>query len=118
MAERAGAVLPTAKLACAYRERIGGIVAGDSARYELRYSSMASLTLSSKGTYRTNNASGSFVRQGDTIRFTSGAYEGALGRLRPDRGGEPAVYFELEENRAKNGVPIVDPYTTFCVRQQ
>jgi hypothetical protein len=109
----ASGVLPTAKLTCAWQERIGGNVAGDPARYELRFSNMVTLTLAG-GTYRTNAASGSFTRQGDTIRLTSGAFAGAVGRLRPDRSGQPAVYFEIDENRRANGVHIVDPRTTAC----
>ena len=110
----AAGVLPTQKLTCAWQERIGGNVAGDPARYELRYSNMVTLTLGPGGTYRTNAASGGFTRQGDAIRLTSGAFAGAVGRLRPDRSGTPAVYFEIDENRRANGVHIVDPRTTAC----
>jgi hypothetical protein len=72
------------------------------------------LTLSPNGTYRTNSASGSFVREGDRLRLTSGAFAGAVGRLQPDRSGQPAVYFAREENRRANGVHIVDPGRTAC----
>jgi hypothetical protein len=108
------AVLPTNKLTCAWMERIGGNVAGDLARYELRNSNMATLTLTPGGTYRTANASGAFKREGDTIRLTSGQFAGAVGRLQPDRSGRPAVYFEIAENRRANGVHIVDPARTSC----
>ena len=107
-------VLPTAKLTCAWMERIGGNVAGDLPRYELRFSNMATLTLSPAGTYRTANTSGRFVRQGDTIKLTSGQFAGAVGRLEPDKSGRPAVYFERDENRRPNGVHIVDPARTSC----
>lgn len=110
----AAAVLPTNKLVCAWMERIGGNVAGDLARYELRNSNMATLTLSPSGTYRTASASGVFKREGDTIRLTSGAFAGAVGRLQPDRSGKPAVYFEVAENRRANGAHIVDPARTSC----
>ena len=107
-------VLPTTKLTCAWMERIGGNVAGDLPRYELRFSNMATLTLSPTGTYRTANTSGRFVREGDTIRLTSGQFAGAVGRLAPDKSGRPAVYFERDENRRANGVHIVDPARTSC----
>jgi hypothetical protein len=106
--------LPTAKLTCAWMERVGGVVAGDLPNYQLRMSNMVTLTLSPNGTYRTNSASGSFVREGDRLRLTSGAFAGAGGRLQPDRSGQPAVYFEREENRRANGVHIVDPGRTAC----
>lgn len=109
-------VVPTAKLMCAVRERVGGNVAGDLPRYESRPSSMVSLTLSG-GTYRTRNASGTYVVAGDRARFTSGAYAGAIGELHADNSGAPAVYFNLAENRRANGTPIVDPWTTACAVQ-
>lgn len=116
-APKAG-VLPTARLGCGYRERTGGTVAGNLPYYENRNSLMGFLMLSPDGTYRTQNAAGRFVRDGVAIRLTSGAYAGAIGRLRPDNSGEPAVYFALDENRGANGTPIVDPWSTFCVRQR
>jgi hypothetical protein len=106
--------LPTAKLTCAWMERVGGNVAGDLPDYQLRNSNMVTLTLTPSGTYRTNSASGKFVREGDRIRLTSGAFAGAVGRLQPDRSGQPAVYFERDENRRANGVHIVDPARTAC----
>lgn len=111
-------VLPTARLSCGYRERTGGNVAGQLPYYENRTSLMGFLLLSADGTYRTQNGAGRFVRQGDAIRLSSGAYAGAVGRLRPDNSGVPAVYFDLDENRRANGSPIVDPWSTFCVRQR
>lgn len=110
-------VVPTAKLGCGYRERIGGVVAGDIATYENRTSLMVFLQLSPDGAYRTNNSSGRYVKDGEAIRLTSGAYAGAIGRLRADNSGEPAVYFDLDENRHADGVPIADAWNTFCVRQ-
>lgn len=110
----ASGILPTNKLTCAWMERVGGNVAGDPARYELRYSNMATLTLTAGGGYRTANTSGAFERRGDTIRFTSGQFAGAVGRLAPDRSGRPAVYFEIEENRRADRVHIVDPGRTSC----
>lgn len=109
-------VVPTAKLMCIVRERVGGNVAGDLPRYESRPSSMVSLTLAG-GTYRTRNASGSYSVVGDRVRFTSGHYAGAVGELRADNSGAPAVYFNLDENRRANGTPIVDPWTTACAQQ-
>ncbi|RYE03345.1 MAG: hypothetical protein EOP61_04985 [Sphingomonadales bacterium] len=109
-------VVPTAKLMCIYRERVGGNVAGDLARYESRPSSMVSLTLGG-GAYRTRNASGAYTVSGNRIRFTSGFYAGAVGELRADNSGAPAVYFSLEENRRANGTPIVDPWSTACATQ-
>jgi hypothetical protein len=79
---------------------------------------MGFLILSPDGSYRTQNATGRFERRGDAIKLTSGAYAGATGRLRPDNSGAPAVYFELDENRRANGSGIVDPWSTFCVRQR
>jgi hypothetical protein len=108
-------VLPTARLNCGFRERVGGVVAGQLADYENRPSLMGFLSLTPDGTYRTQNGTGGFRRNGDTIRFTSGSYAGALGRLRPDNSGEAAIYFSLDENRRANGTPIVDPWSTFCV---
>lgn len=110
----AAAVLPTNKLTCAWMERVGGNVAGDLARYELRNSNMATLTLSAAGTYRTASTSGRFTRSGDVIRLTSGQFAGAVGRLQADRSDRPAVYFEIAENRRPNGVHIVDPARTSC----
>lgn len=112
----ASGIVPTAKLMCAYRERIGGNVAGDLARYETRFSSMVSLTLAG-GTYRTRNTSGSYTVQGDRVRLTSGGYAGATGRLRPDNSGAPAVFFDVAENRRADGVPIVDAWNTACAVQ-
>lgn len=109
-------IVPSGKLMCIYRERVGGVVAGDIGYRESRPSAMVSLTLSG-GAYRTRNASGRYVVSGNRVRFTSGAFAGAVGDLRPDRSGVPAVYFNLEENRAANGRPIVDPWTTACARQ-
>lgn len=110
------AVLPTAKLSCAWMERMGGNVAGDLSNYELRISNMVTLTLSPDGSYKTNKTSGRFVREGDSIRLTSGAFAGARGRLEPDKSGDPAVYFEIDENRGADGVHIVDPARTACTK--
>lgn len=115
-ASTAKAVLPMGKLTCAWMERVGGNVAGDLPRYELRFSNMVSLTLAPDGYYRTNKAMGKFVREGDVIRLTTGAFAGARGRLMPDRSGTPAVYFEIAENRRANGVHIVDPARTACTK--
>lgn len=109
-------VLPMGKLTCAWMERIGGNVAGDLPRYDLRMSNMVTLTLTADGQYRTNKAMGKFVRDGDSIRLTTGAFAGARGRLTPDRSGVPAVYFEIAENRSANGVHIVDPARTACTK--
>lgn len=106
--------LPTAKLTCAWMERIGGNVAGDLPTYELRVSNMVTLTLTSDGTYKTNKAGGAFVREGDAIKLTSGPFAGAVGRLMPDKSGKPAVYFEIDENRGADGVHKVDPARTSC----
>jgi hypothetical protein len=97
-------------------ERIGGNVAGDVPHYELRISNMVTLTLSANGTYRTNKADGKFVREGEMIRLTSGSFAGAVGRLVPDRSGEPAVYFERDDNRRPDGIHIVDPARTSCTK--
>ncbi|PWG01709.1 hypothetical protein [Sphingosinicella humi] len=109
-------ILPTAKLSCAWMERMGGNVAGDLPNYELRISNMVTLTLASDGSYKTNKASGRFLREGDSIRLTSGAFAGARGRLERDRSGEPAVYFDIDDNRGPDGVHIVDPARTSCTR--
>jgi hypothetical protein len=108
-------MLPSARLSCGYRERVGGVVAGQLASYESRPSLMGFLSLTPAGLYRTQNGTGGFHRNGDAIRFTTGRYAGALGRLRADNSGESAVYFSLDENRRANGTPIVDPWSTFCV---
>jgi hypothetical protein len=50
------------------------------------------------------------------VRLTSGAFAGAVGQLRPDRSGQPAVYFERDENRRPDGTPIVDIATTACTK--
>lgn len=117
VAPAAGA-LPTARLLCGYRERIGGVVAGEIATYENRPSLMGFLQLSADGTYRTQQGTGRFTREGAAIRLASGPWAGALGRLEPDNSGEPAVYFERDDNRRADGTPIVDPWRTFCVRQR
>lgn len=114
----ASGVLPTVKLSCGYRERTGGNVAGELPYYENRNSLMGFLILSPEGSYRTQNGTGRFERRGDSVRLASGAYAGAVGRLRADNSGDPAVYFDLSENRRANGSPIVDPWNTFCVRQR
>ena len=111
-----GAVLPTGKLTCAYMERVGGVVAGDLGNRELRPSALGTLTLSPGGSYVARNGSGKFVREGDTIRLTSGPWAGARGTLMADRSGEPAVYFELDDNRRADGSYIVDPWRTSCTR--
>lgn len=114
-AARAG-VLPTARLTCAYQDRRIGVGLGEATQYSLAYSNMASLTLEAGGAYRTASGGGRFTRAGDKIRLTSGAWAGAVGTLEPDRSGEPAVIFHIEENRRANGVHVVDPYTTRCTR--
>lgn len=109
-----GAVLPTAKLTCAYMERVGGVIAGDLGAREIRPSALGALTLSPGGSYAARNGSGKFVREGDTIRLTSGPWKGAVGQLKSDRAGEPAVYFELDDNRRADGSYIVDTWRTSC----
>ncbi|URW74886.1 hypothetical protein M9980_09945 [Sphingomonas donggukensis] len=107
--------IPAATLTCAWMERIGGIVAGQDFHDELRFSNMGTLTLGANGSYRTAHAAGRYVRAGgDTIRLVSGPFSGAVGHLQRDRSGEPAVYFEREENRDARGVHIVDPGRTSC----
>lgn len=110
--------LPTARLLCGYRERIGGVVAGEIATYENRVSLMGYLQLSAGGTYSTRQGSGRFTREGSAIRLVSGPWAGTLGQLEPDNSGEPAVYFERDDNRRADGTPLIDPYRTFCVRQR
>jgi hypothetical protein len=109
-------VLPVGKLTCAWWETRVSYKAGEMNGRELRFSNMATLTLLPAGTYRTANTSGTFVREGSRIRLTSGAFGGAVGQLRADRSGQPAVYFERDENRRANGVHIVDPATTACTK--
>jgi hypothetical protein len=112
----AAAVLPTAKLTCAYSNRRIGVAAGVATEYSLAVSNMASLTLSSAGGYRTANGAGRFSRSGDKIKLSGGPFDGAVGTLEADRSGVPAVVFEIEENRRPGGVHIVDPYTTRCTQ--
>jgi hypothetical protein len=108
-------VLPTARLICAWMERMGGVVAGQDYHYELRYSNMGYLQLSPQGTYKTANTSGKWVRSGgDSIRLISGQFAGAVGHLQPDKSGQPAIYFERDENRDARDVHIVDPQRTSC----
>lgn len=110
----AGAVLPVAKLTCAYQDRRIGVGMGQATEYSLSFSNMVSLTLSPAGTYVAGKSSGRFTRNGAKIRLTSGPWAGAVGTLEPDRSGRPAVVFHIEENRRPDGVHIVDPYTTRC----
>lgn len=107
-------ILPTRKLTCAFMDRVGGNVAGDMPDYQLHYSAMVTLTLSPAGRYATNVGGGAFARQGNAVRLTSGPFAGATGRLQADRSGQPAVYFEREENRRANGSFIIDPGRTAC----
>lgn len=107
-------ILPTRKLTCAFMDRVGGNVPGDMPDYQLHYSAMVTLTLSPAGRYATNVGGGAFARQGNAVRLTSGPFAGATGRLQADRSGEPAVYFEREENRRANGSFIIDPGRTAC----
>ncbi len=109
-------VLPTGKLTCAWWETQVTYKVGELNNRQLRNSNMATLTLSPNGTYRTANTTGTFVRDGSRIRMTSGAFNGAVGQLRPDRSGAPAVYFERSENQRSGGVHIVDPATTACTK--
>jgi hypothetical protein len=109
-------VLPTGKLTCAWWETQVTYKVGELNTRQLRNSNMVTLTLSSNGTYRTANTAGAFVRDGSRIRLISGAYSGAVGQLRPDRSGAPAVYFERNENLRPSGVHIVDPATTACTK--
>jgi hypothetical protein len=113
-----GAALPTARLTCAYMERVGGVVAGDIGTREIRPSALGTLTLSPGGSYVARNGAGKFVREGDTIRLTSGPWAGARGTLMADRSGEPAVYFELADNRRADGSYIVDPWRTSCTSKR
>lgn len=115
VAARPGA-LPAGKLTCAWWETEVTYRAGELNGRQLRVSNMATLTLLPGGAYRTANTSGAFVRDGDRIRLTSGAFAGAVGQLRPDRSGAPAVYFERDENRRANGVHLVDAATTACTK--
>ncbi len=110
-------IVPTGKLMCIYRERVGGVVAGDIGTRMSRPSAMVSLTLSG-GHYQTRNGGGAYTVRGDRVRLTSGPFAGAVGELRADNSGAPAVYFNVEDNRAANGRPIVDPWTTACATQR
>src|SRR5690606_24737052 len=110
--------LPTPRLLWGCRERNGGNGAGGRAHYVPRPSLSSCLQLSAVGTSRTQQGAGRFSREGAAIRLASGPWAGALGRLEPDDSGEPAVYFEREDNRRADGTPIVDPYRTFCVSQR
>lgn len=110
------APLPAGLLTCAWMEREGGVVAGDLPDYHLRYSAMTPLRLSEEGRYKSGIGKGSFRRESDAIRLLDGPFAGALGALRPDRSDAPAVVFDLEANRAANGVPLIDPETTRCTR--
>lgn len=109
---------PTAKLTCAYQDRRIGVGLGQTTEYSLAFSNMVSLTLSPAGTYVAGKSGGRFIRDGDKVRLTSGAWAGAIGTLEPDRSGRPAVVFYIEENRRSNGVHIVDPYTTRCTESR
>lgn len=112
-------VVPTARLTCAWMERIGGVVAGQDFHYELRPSNMGFLQLTKDGRYTTSNTKGQYVRgEGDTIKFTSGQFAGATGHLQPDNSGQPAVHFEREENRTAKDVHIVDPQRTSCTAKR
>ena len=110
----ASGVTPAAKLTCAYQDRRIGVGMGQATEYSLSFGNMVSLTLSPAGTYVAGKSGGRFIRDGDKVRLTSGAWAGAIGTLEPDRSGRPAVVFYIEENRRSNGVHIVDPYTTRC----
>jgi len=110
----AAGALPTRKLTCAFLERIGGNVAGDMPDYQLHYSAMVTLTLSPAGRYLTNVGGGTFARSGGAIRLTSGPFASATGRLQPDKSGQPAVYFEREDQRRSDGSFIIDPGRTSC----
>ncbi|MBS0480464.1 MAG: hypothetical protein JSR79_14345 [Proteobacteria bacterium] len=113
-AAAAAGTLPTRKLKCGWMERIGGNVGGEYPRYEWRYSAMVSLTLSPGGRYTTGVGGGSFARAGGAIRLTSGPFAGAVGQLQPDKSGQPAVYFEREDNRRADGSFIIDAGRTSC----
>lgn len=114
---RAGGQLPTGKLTCAYNDRRLAAGFGETTQYSVAFSNMVSLTLSPAGTYTAGSGGGGrFVRSGDKIRLTTGTWAGAVGLLEPDRSGEPAVVFKIDENRRANGVHIVDPQTTRCTR--
>lgn len=114
---RAGGKLPTGKLTCAYNDRRLAAGFGETTQYSLAFSNMLSLTLSPAGTYAAGSGGGGrYVRTGDRIRLTTGTWAGAVGVLEPDRSGEPAVVFNLAENRRANGVHIVDPQTTRCTK--
>lgn len=110
------ATLPTGKLTCAWWETRVSFRAGETNTRELRPSNMATLVLLADGSYRTPATKGKFVREGNRIRLVGGAFAGAVGQVRPDRSGQPAVYFERDENRRANGVHIVDPATTACTK--
>ena len=116
----AAGIVPTARLTCAYMERVGGnVIGGGAATYELRYSNMGFLELGAGGIYRTANTSGRWVRgAGNSIRLTSGQFAGAVGRLEPDKSGAPAVFFELAENKDARGIPVVDVYRTSCTAKR
>jgi len=107
-------VLPTTRLTCAWMERVGGNVAGQDYHYELRPSNMGFLQFTGS-TYTTAHTSGTWARgAGDEIRLTSGQFAGAVGHLQPDKSGQPAVYFERDENRDNHDIHIVDPQRTSC----
>lgn len=116
----ASGIIPSARLTCAFMERVGGnVIGGGAATYELRYSNMGFLQLNPAGSYQTAHTTGRWVRaSGNTIRLTSGQFAGATGRLEPDRSGSPAVYFERAENVDGRGVPIVDVARTSCTQKR
>jgi len=110
--------LPTAKLTCAYQDRRIGVRPGEMTQYSLHFSNLATLTLAN-GKYSAGKSGGTFERVGkDKIRLTSGTWMGAIGTLEPDRSGQPAVVFHIEENRRPDGVHLVDPYTTRCTESR
>jgi hypothetical protein len=94
--------LPTDLLVCSYMRHTA------SGQWELSFSNMGSIRLSSNGTYVAGTGvKGTYVREGDQVRLTSGNWKGQIAQIASDRSGQPKLVFHS-----------VDPGVTNCTSKR
>jgi len=94
--------LGTDLLVCSYMRRTA------SGQWELSFSNMGSIRLNSDGTYVAGTGvKGTYVREGDRVRLTSGNWKGHIAQIESDRSGQPKLVFHS-----------VDPGVTNCTSKR
>lgn len=113
----ASVLVPAGKLTCFWYELHLATSNDEINEYYTAYSMMVTLTLHPDGRYETASSGGSYALAGSKVTLRGGMFDGAVGTLEPDKSGDPAVVFYIDENRNAAGTPLVDPATTHCTLQ-